>query len=107
MYKVNDIYNVTMSIEIIGIPDDVTTINYEDYEKKYSITYYFNNGIGSCDFTIPAGCISTFNDDIEEFIQDNMQEVYPEITKYEIFDVKNDNIEYQKAKVKVLEVVEE
>ena len=73
----------------------------DDYKHSYSITYRLKDKcIGGSDFTLDEGEYPDYVDDIVGCINEEMEESFPEVTDYEIFDVDNTG-EFRKAKVRI------
>ncbi len=78
----------------------------DDYKHSYSITYMLNDKcIGGSDFTLDEGEYPDYLDDIVGCIKEEMEETFPEVTDYDIFDVDNTG-EFRTAKVRVKAVKE-
>ena len=107
--KINDIIEFAVRINTI-IPDkdlEKDVINEDDYAHEYSVSYSVNNGkeIGGYDFKTAPGFYPS-EENIEEYIKDEMADVFEEVTDYEVFDVDKDIHDSQTAKVRVIAVKE-
>ena len=103
--KVNDIVEVTLSIDSL-IPDEdfetKTVLNDDDYEHDYKISFFMDNKcIAGTEFHLEAGCYPDYLDDIEGCIKEELPERFPKVTDYDIFDVDNSGGEFKTAKVRV------
>ena len=105
--KVGDILELSMSIEYLDLPEDVTSFDDADYDTKYDITYCTKdengkiNMLAITDFTVEKGFSADFGNDIEDFIKEDLPTTFEEISDYEIFDVEGKYEDYQTAKIRV------
>ncbi len=103
--KPEDVIEVSMIWETL-IPEDEeigTTIDPNNYDNKYQISYKYpeNAGFTDVDILEEAGCCSFV--DIKDYIENHLENDIPEISEYGLFDVDNEG-EYQTAKIKVLAI---
>ena len=102
-FNVGDIIEVSMKIEY-HIPEEDETkpeIDLSDYATTYEIHYsYPEEGFMDIDFTVDAGCIACFNDDLKIYLEEYLKKDMEEIAEYELFDIDNKG-EYQTAKIKI------
>lgn len=102
-FEIGDVINVSIRLDA-DIPEEdfeKDVIEMDKYDKKYSVDYYCERTGASCsdNFTVEKG--SDIDDDINNYIEEDLQKIYPEITEYEIFDVKKDDFQEQSAKVRI------
>lgn len=102
--KINDIIEFAVRINTIIPEEDLENdvINEDDYAHEYSVSYSVNNGeeIGGYDFKAAAGFCPS-EDNIEEYIKDEMADCFEEVTDYEVFDIDKSIHDSQTAKVRV------
>ncbi len=102
-FEIGDVIDVSIRLEV-NIPEEdysKSIIEIDNYEKHYYVDYSCARTSSSCfyDFTIEEGF--SINDEIDSYIKEDLQKIYPEIAEYEIFDVNKDDFEYQSAKVRI------
>lgn len=103
--KAEDIIDVDLYLEFIDFEDEEETVNIssaDDYNRRYSVYYMLNGKIKGYDnFTVEKGyCLDIEN--ISCFINEDLQQSFPEIKEYEIFDIKQDIFGTQNAKVRII-----
>ena len=108
--KVGDVMEIALRIETLIPDEDLQSkdiLNDDDYKHNFDISY-FQDGkcIGGGEFTLDEGYYPAFGDSIEDCVEEEMKEVFPEITDYEIFDIDNSDAEYKTAKVRVKAIKE-
>ncbi len=103
MVKAGDIIDVSVSVELLDVPDDLSVINVNEFNQRYYVNYYVQgtNLLSSFDFEVEAGFIPSFDGDIEAFIKEDLPIIFEEITDYEIFDIDNSDCDNLSAKVRV------
>ena len=103
--NVGDVLDITLRIESL-IPDEDfeknEVLDDSDYAHDYDVWFYKGDQfIGSSEFQLEAGFCSSFCDDIEEYLEEEMPQTYADITEYEVFDVDKSNFEHQTAKIRI------
>ena len=100
MIKVNDVIDVRLRITLEDVPENLTEIDWSDYNKNYSFAFFLGDEcLGGVDFDLEAGY--SIDDEISEMIKEDFLKWFEEVSDFEIFDVESDDYEYQKAKVRI------
>ena len=101
--KVGDILDVSLSVELLNVPEDIETIVFEDYKRQYHVDYtkQATKEFINYDFEVEAGFIHTSCGNIEDFIREDLPVTFEEIADYEIFDVDNSDGDNLSAKIRV------
>ena len=99
-----DIINVTMSMEQQIPEEDLKNndiIDPNNYDTKCNVSYRHPNDAGwtEVDYTDEAGYCSYIS--ISDYLKEHLKEDIDYLLDYEIFDVDDDDFEYQTAKIKI------
>lgn len=103
--KAGDIIEVTQFMDFV-LPEGETEFpekfEWNDYDKEYSMNYSFNNDfICGYDFRMDKDA-NECNGDFEYIIGVDIDEMFPEIKEYELFDMETENPESESAKIRIL-----
>ena len=104
IFNVDDIIEVSMNIDY-QIPEgeeEKPVFDASDYDTKYEIHFSCpqKDWIMFTDFTVEAGYIATFDDNIINYLEESLENNLEEIAEYELFDVEDKGL-YQTAKIKI------
>lgn len=103
-FEIGDVIEVSMRIEhqVPSEDEEKSVIDLSDYATRYEIDYSYPRELGflSLDFTVAAGCISDFKDDIEQYLAEYLRTDLAEIADYELIEVDIAG-EYQTAKIRI------
>ena len=102
--KIGDIIEFTIRIDIL-MPEgekNNNSINVDDYERVYNVSYTINDTEESHDYFLNAepGMIPPEND-IKTFVSEIMPLEFKEVTDYEIIELYDAEYDLQSAKVVV------
>lgn len=105
MFNVGDIISISMKIDF-KIPEedyDKKEVFLDDYSAELSISYTLPENIPYMDYSLDAepGYCTIFDYDIKSYIEEYLSNDIREIEDYEIFDINNESVESQTAKIRV------
>lgn len=103
--NVGDVIDVTLRIETLIPDEDFETkkvLDDCDYAHDYDVWFYKDDElVASSDFQEEAGFCSSFGDDIEDYLSEEMPQTFADITEYEVFDVDKSDFQHQTAKIRI------
>ena len=109
MLKAGDVIEFTIQIDV-EIPEEVSQegkpISLDDYKRTYTVSYAINDTevLGEYFVTVNEGECA-LEDDIENYVKEEMKSSYSEVTEYEIEYIDRDSC-YERAKVRIKAVKE-
>lgn len=107
-FKVNDVIEVRLEIEVLNLPDDIKEYDITDYETNIKTTYTYNDGNSfvDTDMSLEAGLSPAVGYEIEDWIKEDLKSLFEEIDDYDIFEVNKEDSNEQRAKIRVKSIKE-